>query len=66
MTDEPIRLPGGWKSWPLPVKRRIRRLLIEIVTMRRERDGGTLAWGGYATRQQDDSLASQLRDTAKS
>ncbi len=42
MTDDEFRLPDGWKSWPAPIKRELRRLLLALRDARQRRDDGLL------------------------
>jgi len=42
VTDDEFRLPPGWRSWPPPIKRELKKLLIAIRNSNQRRDDGLL------------------------
>jgi hypothetical protein len=64
MTDDEYRLPDGWKSWPAPIKRELKRLLMAVRDSRQSCDDGQVLV--TLTRlEQSEALAREIAILAK-
>jgi hypothetical protein len=64
VTDESYRLPDGWKSWPPPIKRELKRLLLALRDSRQSCNDGQMVVS-LTRLEQSEALAREIATLAK-